>query len=446
MLRCILLIILDLLLLLNSVLPQDKTILTLEECLQLGLENSRRLKSAAFDRDAANAKAKETIADMLPSLAISGKYARLSEVPPFSIEMGLPAPFPQEITISETILNYYSLKLTVQQPIFAGFRLKHLSASAEFDAAAAKWNYQSAENDLMMDIQSAFWQLYKMRQYHQVFTQNVDMLKAHLSDAQNFYQQGMITKDELLKVQSSLAAAKLLLLKSEHSIDLAELLLKNKIGLNLNTPLDIQAEPALPNDNLPSPETAKNMALENRPELKSMAQKLNSAQALTAASNSAYYPHIFLTGNYYCENPHQRYMPAEDKFHDSWDIGIGVSYNLWNWGKTSQQKQQSMAWYKKALQSQQDLRHAIILEVTQAWLELDQAQEQIVAAQQSLDAASESCRISGERFKQGLALNSELLDAESDLLKARIDHLTLLADYQIALAAFRRAAAINTNH
>jgi len=442
----ILLIIFGFLLIPNQTTAQDKLVLTLDASIRLGWENSRKLKSAAYDYSAAEAKSRESFSEMLPSLTFSGKYAQLSEVPPFSVEMGLPAPFPQEITISEAILDYYSLKLTVQQPLFTGFRLKHLSASAKYDASAAEWACQTAENELRWEIASAFWQLYKMQEYQKVFAKNLTMLDAHLKDAENFYRQGLVTKDELLKVESQRASAKLLLLKSENSVAMANLILKNKIGLELDAVVEIQAESALPENSLASTYTAKEMALENRPELKALDNKLLSVKALSAASASGYYPQIFLSGNYYYENPHQRYMPAEDEFHDSWDVGIGLSYTLWNWGKTSRQRQQTISMYKKTQETVKEMRDGIILEVTQSKLELEQAVQQNIAARQALDAAEASYKIVGELYQQGMTLNSEMLDAESALLKAQIDYQSILADYQIAAAKFRRAAGINTEY
>ena len=104
---------------------QSKT-LTLDECISLALKNNFDLKIERQTINEANAKFDQIKAKRLPQINFDASYIRFSEVMETDIsEMmsGLSIPIPP------TILRFgdednYSLKLSVTQPLFTGFRLK----------------------------------------------------------------------------------------------------------------------------------------------------------------------------------------------------------------------------------------------------------------------------------------------------------------------------------
>ena len=72
------------LLILVLVLPllaQQKKTLTVDQAIQIGMENSKALRTSQFKVQAADAKASETNTLGLPTLKFNGTYTRLSDVP-----------------------------------------------------------------------------------------------------------------------------------------------------------------------------------------------------------------------------------------------------------------------------------------------------------------------------------------------------------------------------
>jgi outer membrane protein TolC len=108
------------LLIVIGVINAQERALTLEESLQIGLQNSKQLKISQATFKSSEAKITEVGSQMLPQLSFGASYTRLSDVKPFAVTV----PFsPTPITIQETILNNYQLKFSLQQPLFTGFRL-----------------------------------------------------------------------------------------------------------------------------------------------------------------------------------------------------------------------------------------------------------------------------------------------------------------------------------
>ncbi|MEK7749214.1 MAG: TolC family protein, partial [Bacteroidota bacterium] len=148
---------------------------------------------------------------------------------------------------------------------------------------------------------------------------------------------------------------------------------------------------------------------------------------------------VFLTGNYMTARPNQRIFPIQDVFKDTWDVGVGISFDVWNWGTTVHQTDQARAQLAQVQNGYGQLRDAAVLDVTRNYLNLGRARERITVAEQGVQQAEESYRVTNSKFKQGLGMNSDLLDAEVALLQAKTNYTQALVDFGLAGAALERA-------
>ena len=426
-----------------------QTPLTLQQAINLGLENSKALHSSLMRVQTADAKSSEVNTMRFPSLKFGGSYAHLSDVPPF--QASIPANsfgpgFPlQTVTfpLSQTILNNYNIRLTLQQPLFTGFRVDKSADMAEYSAQAQNEDYKRDKVELIYTIKQSYWNLFKAREFKKVVDENVQQVQAHLNDIQNMMKQGMVTNNEVLKVEVQLSNVKLLQIEMNNNAQLAEIALNSAIGQPLSTEISLSSTPVVPEGQ--SIEVSQDVnslvktALGNRPEMKAMKLRIDAADAGITAAKSGWYPQVYLVGNYYYARPNQRYVPAQDLFKDSWDISVSASFDIWNWGTTIHQTQQAQAQYEQTKDGLGQLEDGITLEVTQSYLNLKQAQEKISVSQQAAGQAGENYRVTNEKFKLGLALNSDLIDAEVALLQAKTNYTQALVDFELAQAKLQKS-------
>src|SRR5690606_12859672 len=106
-------------------------------------------------------------------------------------------------------------------------------------------------------------------------------------------------------------------------------------------------------------------------------------------------------------------LPPEDAFHGTWDVGVVVSMDVWDWGRTDARVQQARARQQQAEDRLAALRDLVRLDVHRRYLEVQRAEETVAVARQAVDAADEALRVARERYAQGLALNTDVLDAET---------------------------------
>jgi outer membrane protein TolC len=132
-------------------------------------------------------------------------------------------------------------------------------------------------------------------------------------------------------------------------------------------------------------------------------------------------------------------MPALDNFKRTWDLGISVSFDVWNWGQTKSQAEQAKAQLAQARDARQLLEDQAVLEVTQSRLMFVQARERMKLTAQAAGQAEENLRVTRERFKQGVALNTDVLDADVALLRARMNRAQAAIDLVLAQARLEKA-------
>ncbi len=426
---------------------QEQRPLTLEQSINIGLDKSRTLHASRAGVDAAEARASEANAAGLPSVKANGSYTRFSSVPPFVLT--LPPPLSGSYTISPSIVNSYNVRLSLQQPLFTGFRVQSSSSMSENVAKAAGEEYNKDRSELVYAVTNAYWSLFKAIEFKKLIDENAGQVKAHLQDVQNFLAQGMATNNDVLKVQVQYSNVQLQQIDANNNVQLAMIGLNNVMGIPLETQTQLVSVPVLPEAGqgdsllrpgaLPDVAALVRRAVEQRPELKALEYRVQAGENGVTLARSGWFPQVYLSGGYTYARPNQRLVPTQDLWKDTWDVSVSASWDIWNWGTTVHQTNQAQAELSQVMDARSQLRDGVALEVTQAYLNMKQAGERILVSQQSVGQAAENYRVTDERFKSGIALNSDLLDAEVALLQAKTSYTQSLVDYQLSNARLHKA-------
>lgn len=412
-----------------SINAQEKLSLTVEQAIELGLQNSKTLHSSLMKVKSSEARVSEVNALRLPSLKLSAVYRKLSRVEPFSIQ-GPTGP----ITIAPTILDNYATQLTLSQPLFTGFRLLSNSNIVEYTASATNEDYNKDKNELIFNIKNAYWSLFKTTQLKNVMDDNVQMIKAHLEDAKNLLKVGMLTQNDVLKLEVQLSNMMFNQVDAENAVKLATVGLNSVLGIALTTSIEINSSVNLMQFNYDELNKLINDAVEKRPEIKSADYRIKASEAGVTMAKSSWYPQISLFGNYYSSRPNQRIFPSKDEFKDTWDAGVNLSLNIWDWLTTAHQTEQAEATLSQAEDGLGIIKDNIALEVTQNYLNVNQSKRKIEISQLAVKQADENMRMTADKFKNGLALSSEVVDAETAQSTAKINYTNSIVDFELAKA------------
>jgi outer membrane protein TolC len=415
--------------------------LSLEEALAAGIERSPGLHALRLELEAASARSRELAAGRLPSLKFGGGYTRLSGVPDFQVTLPIS---PNPIVVSQSYFNNFNLRLGIQQPLFTGFRLQAGERSARLLEAAAGQDLEKNRTELTFAVKAAYWGLARSREFEKVIDENVRQVGEHLKDVRAFSDQGLATRNDVLRAELELSNAEIMRIDARNAAEVALTALVSLIGLPLDSDIDLTTSVESRASRIPAEAGKRDgdpieRALAQRPEIKSAEFRIKASEMGVKAVRSAFLPQVTLSGNYYYLRPNPRILPALDRFKGTWDVGVSVSFDIWNWGQTKRQTEQAEARLGQAREARKALEDQAVLEVTQCRLSLARAGEKVRVAGQAVGQAEENFRVTRERFKQGVALSSDVLDAEVALLQAKLGRTQAAIDQVVAQARLEKA-------
>jgi len=419
--------------------------LSLDEAIAAGLEASPALHASRMKAESSSARTRELAAGRLPSFKLGAGYTRLSEVPPFEVTLPIS---PNPIVVSQNYFNNWNMRLSVQQPLFTGFRLEAGTESARMLERSAGFDLAKDRSEFVFAVKTAYWGLARAREFESVVGETIRQVQEHLKDVRAFFDQGLLTKDEVLRAEIQLSTTELMAIDTRNAVEIARTSLNNLLGFPIDTDVELTssaeslASRAPAADETGEAAAARSLldaALTGRPELKSAEFRIKASEAGLKAARAGWYPQVSFAGNAYYIRPNPRLMPAQDRFYGTWDVGIAISFDLWNWGQTKSQAEQAKAQLAQARDARKLLEDQAVLDVTQSRLALAQARDKIKVAGEAVGQADENLRMVTERFRQGVALNADVLDAEVFLLQAKMSRTQAAIDLVLAQARLEKA-------
>jgi len=409
--------------------------LTLEESIDIALRNSLIIDSAREGINAATAQKREAVTGFLPKLNTSYNYTRLNKEP----SVMLPAPFSTEMTTGTK--DNYNWTVEARQPLFTGGGLIANYQAAKIGEDAAQIEETAKTQDVVQEVKIAYYDILRAQKIQETARQSVEMLTAHRDVAQNYFQVGMIPKNDLLHAEVELANGQQSLVKAQNAVEIAKARLNTIMKRKIFTPVNIV-------DNLTyqpldkSLEDCWEIAVKSRPELKIAELKTKQAGKLVNAARSEYFPTLSLVANYGRFGDKPSVSGSDYKEAESWNVAAVASWNFWEWGKTKFRVDANRARENQALNAQKEMNDQIALEIKYAYLILQEAEKQIIVSQKVIEQAEENFRISEERYKERISTSTEVLEAQTLLTKAKSEYANALGDYNINYARLQRSMGV----
>ncbi|MCG6950533.1 MAG: TolC family protein [Acidobacteria bacterium] len=410
-----------------------------ESATRMAIEASR-LTSAAEERvEARQSSVKAADAARLPVVSISAVVERQNSVPEFAAPINGPTEPP--VVIFPSIENTYSADLSISQPIYTGGAITAGRDGARFDETAATWSQKLTALDLSSQARRLYWAAVAAAAGVDVAEAQITRTQRLLDDARALRAAGMAVNADVFAAEARYSAAEVDLIRTRNEKKQALARLGSLLGIDTTvafiTLKDARTEhvPASPRA-LADLERA---ALENRPELRITDARIDGLGVQARAVNSNRKPAVAATGQWLVARPNHRFLPLEDVVNDSWRVGVGASWQIFDGSRTREQVATVHAEQRALQYDRGELERQILLEVATARLQLESALEAVVSADAAADAAVAWEEASSERYSAGLAMLSELLDAQADLSAAEVAQVKTRAGAWMAEAALLRA-------
>jgi outer membrane protein TolC len=402
--------------------------LTLEESLQIGLQNSSQIKISESVLRSADAKISEVTSQMFPKLSLSAGYTYLNLNDPTEIGLG---PIPAKVI---NPFYFYGMQLSIQQPLFTGFQLSSSQSAAKNSYEAKSYEHQKNINDKALEIYSAFWNYFKAQGQVDLTGELLLSLNEDLRKTKNYLDNGLVTINDYLKLKVQVSNTELKLIDAKNNLELARSAFNKALGLTLNSQTEIEISFPSYSDQVLDYDDLLSDAMNNRQELKSLKFIIEAGNDRIAAANSGWWPKLYASGNFFLYNANVKTFSIENEKLQAWFVGLSLNWDLWDWGYTSSKSSQAQEDVLQSEESLKLLKEQIELEIYNAYLNLKSQKEKIVVSQQSIESAEENYRITKDKYDYQLATTNDLIEAEVELLNSKTMLTILKADYELAKA------------
>jgi outer membrane protein TolC len=411
--------------------------LTLEDALSRSAETSHRLAEARARETGAQAGVAVRESAERPTVTASAAYTRTNHVLPFSI----PSPIGVPLLVYPDVPNNYSTRLEMRWPIYTGGRTDALERAARAEADALGAERQTAQADLRLEVSRAYWALVTAMASVDVLEQGVARSQAHVNDANQRFMAGLVPPNEVSSATAQEARARMLAIDARSQRDVAMAALARLIGAAPDQPIEPSADLTRPTAAAADQPFASLLqgALATRQERRALQQRVAAADAQRDAAAAGRLPTIQFLGGLDYARPNPKIFPRADVAQDSWDLGVGATWSLWDGGRTEAEVAQAKAASLAATERLAEFDSVLGVEVRQRVLELESASAAVAAATSGVTAASDARRVVGERYRAGVIAGIDVLDSEYALLQAQLDLTHAQASVRLAEAQLARA-------
>ena len=409
--------------------------LTVERAIARAVATSHRLAEVRARGAAAEAVTSQREAARRPLVSGQLGYTRTNHVE----EFGLPDPQGRVQVFYPDVPDNYRARIDLQWPIYTGGRLQALERAARAEAGAVGEELDAARADLKLEVTRAFWAVVTARESARVLEEALKRVDAQLGDVRTRFDAGFVPPNDVSSVEAQRARQQMLLIEARNQAAVAEADLARLIdapagaGLQLDAALDAPPQAARAVDALVQD------ARGARSERSALELRIQAAMDRVEAARGGRRPAVSLVTGYDYARPNAKIFPRRDEWQDSWDVGVNVSWALWDSGRTAAEAAEASALVTAARERLAAFDETLALEVRQRQLDLSSARAQIAAAGEGVRSAADSRRVVQERFAAGVATTTELLDAQVALLEAELDRTRALAGARLAEARLERA-------
>src|SRR5262245_47818148 len=412
-------------------------LLTLDQAIALALGANHSVRAAELEAGKTGDILAATRTRRLPSINVFSWTAE-QLVKPQAVDVGILAP-----TIFPGVGPFFSVGIARRpHTVFAGLILQPLSQQYQLglNVEQAKLGRTIEGERLRLVKQST---IDRVKQTYYGILQSQSALDSVHEAVASYRELDRVTSDQVtqqVSLKSASLDVKTRLAKAEYeALNLSNELATKKEQLNDLLGRDVRTEfkvnPAGNVSGYPADlESARNRALEQRPEIREARLRIKQAEVDRRIKKSEYIPDVSAGFIYMAFRNFDEIIPKNLA-----SAGFAVKWEVFDWGR----KRDELAEKDKSIEQANERLHEaqshVLIDVSDKFRKLQQTRQALVVAELAEDTARETLRINTNRYKLTAALLSDVLQSQSTLAEANHQFQQALLDYWTAQAEFEKA-------
>ena len=406
---------------LKSQEPQN-SILTLEQCVSLALENNKKAHIANNNVEAAVYLKKEAFTKYFPEIAALGTaFWANHDILQYNlldiVELGL-------------IKRGKIAGIQALQPVFTGGLIINGNKLAGIEEEVEKIRKNQTENELRLNTEIFFWKLNTLEHSNKVIDSAIEFLDTLEKQVSVMLDAGLITRNDLLKVQlkrNSYLADKVDL---QNGILLVKMLLGQYMGLGVSGNFQIVAN--MPED-VPELESdlfvPSDLALSMTPDYKLLQKNVEAKKIEKRMEIGSNLPSVVVGAGWYYHD-----LLRQDHNFGSFQVAINVPLSGW-WSGAYGIKRKNLE-LLNAQNEMQDLSEKLQIEMQDKWNNLTAAHRKMKIEKEGIDQSKENLYLNKMYYEAGMSTISDLLEAETSLKEAEDRFVAAYGEYKTSQAQY----------
>ena len=398
----------------SSQVMQERT-MTIQQLADSVKANNIQLKLAQTAVNVADARIGEVKTNRLPDLGVNVSAFYLSDVSIYDLGFS---------KLQTVDLPNFGNKFDVSasQLLFAGGKINKSIALAEMSKTLSENQLGDTDQGIKLSAAELYLNLYNLQNQKQILEKNKDLATERTKNTKFFYEQDMITKNELLR-------AEVLERKLEQSILQVQnaILITNK-NLTLLAGLDDNILIVTTIDNIDhkireqDEAFYREIAFQKNPQLSASDTQIAIAEKNLELTKTDRLPTLAAFAGYNANRPQTTGTPI-DLYSNTYQAGLSLSYNIESLYKNPKKEAVDRILIDQAEQAKESSRQRIEGDVNAAYRNYHQAIEQLGVSAINQSAADENYRITELKYKNQLVTYIEIIDAANTKLQAELQML-----------------------
>jgi outer membrane protein len=340
------------------------------------------------------------------------------------------------------LFDRFGQGVTLSQLITDSGRTPNLVASSKLQAQASSQIYTATRYDVLVAVDRAYFDALRAQATVKVGEETVKARQTLFDQVSALAKNSLKSDLDVSFADVNLSDAKLLLIRSQESLQQAYAELAQALGSDQVVPYQLTDESLPP---APPASTADLVAqaMGNRPEISSLMSSRDAAYKFMDAERDLKRPTVSLVGvagflPLISPNPPgPTAIPAEYE-----GVAVNVDFPVFNGHLFSAREEAAR---QRAMASDQRLRDArdrVARDVRLALASASTAYQRLDVTKQYIKEANLAMELAQGRYNLGLASIVELTQSQLNLTRAQIEDLTAKYDYQTQYAALQYAIGL----
>ncbi len=408
--------------------------ITMDQALAIAFCQSPDIKAAVALTQRSQAVIAETRANFMPRF--NADVLQQWQGPAVTIPAGAFGPA-QTTPVSLVNANSTQISTNVLLPLDINNRLAFATEVAKYQYQIDYLNLRGISEQLLFDVQSAYYNLLRAMGQEEVSQAAVDVANARLKDATARFAAGTAPRFDVTRAQVDVANLTQQLIQSKARVATARSALNRVMGIDVNSPTEIvRSEVVVQNLKVDiAKEVQKAQSL--RPNVLAAETSIALNRANARLQRTGILPSLSASGtvNYAFE------PSGFTSQNTTWTALLDLKIPIWDGGVTKARVAQAYADVNRSQAQVEQSKLGVGLEARTAALNLQEAIERVSTTAENVALAEEALRLATVRYTAGISTLVEVTDAESALTQAQFNAVNARYDYAIALADLQRATS-----